>query len=128
MKKFKILSVFDDGLSSSKVVNIVCFLLFSFLFTLVLSSKYFLFENLITADNTSKKEIIANKTIEVIDTFKTEQQKKEVAMRIEPILTPAEDNYIKNNLTSLVNFISTIRKKDEPVAVKKEQLKKMKVK
>lgn len=122
MKKFKIFNIFDDGLSSLKVTTILSFLFFSLLFTLILSSKYFLFENLITSDNTSKKDIIATKTIEVVDTFKTEQQKKEVAMRIEPILTPAEDNYIKNNLTSLVELISSIRKKEEPVAVKKEQL------
>lgn len=122
MKKFKIFNMFDDGLSSLKVTTILSFLFFSLLFTLILSSKYFLFENLITSDNTSKKDIIATKTIEVVDTFKTEQQKKEVAMRIEPILTPAEDNYIKNNLTSLVELISSIRKKEEPVAVKKEQL------
>lgn len=122
MKKFKIFNMFDDGLSSLKVTTILSFLFFSLLFTLILSSKYFLFENLITSDNTSKKDIIATKTIEVVDTFKTEQQKKEVAMRIEPILTPAEDNYIKNNLTSLVELISSIRKKEDPVAVKKEQL------
>ncbi len=122
MKKLKFLNVFDDGMSSSKIINIVAFVLFSLVFTLVLSSKYFLFENLITADNTSKHDIIANKTIEVIDTFKTEQQKKEVALRIEPILTPAEDNYIKNNLTNLVEAISQIRQSDASNAVKKEQL------
>ena len=122
MKKLKFLNIFDEGMSSSKLVNAAFFVLFSVVFTLVLSSKYFLFENLITSDNTSKHDIIANKTIEVIDTFKTEQQKKEVALRIEPILTPAEDNYIKNNLTNLVESISQIRNSDATQAVKREQL------
>lgn len=122
MKKMNILNKFDGKWSSLKVGHIVYFLIFSLLFTLVLSSKYFLFENLIAADNTSKKDIIANKTIEVIDTFKTEKQKKEVALKIDPILTPAEDNYIKNNLTTLIETISKIRKNEEPSGVKKEQL------
>ncbi len=122
MKKFKFLNIFEDGLSSSMFVNIIAFLMFSLLFTVVLSSKYFLFENIISSDNTSKHDIIATKTIEVVDTFKTEQQKKEVALRIEPILTPAEDNYIKNNLTSLVESIVQIRQKNTPASVKKEEL------
>lgn len=122
MKKLKFLNVFDDGLSSSKLVNILYFLLFSLLFTLVLSSKYFLFENIISEDNTSKHDIVAPKTIEVIDTFKTEQQKKEAALKIEPILTPAEDNYIKNNLTNLIGAIKQIRQKDVANFVKKEEL------
>lgn len=122
MKKFKFLNIFEDGLSSSMFVNIIAFLMFSLLFTVVLSSKYFLFENIIASDNTSKHDIIATKTIEVVDTFKTEQQKKEVALRIEPILTPAEDNYIKNNLTSLVESIVQIRQKNTQASVKKEEL------
>lgn len=122
MKKFKFLNIFEDGLSSSMFVNIIAFLMFSLLFTVVLSSKYFLFENIISSDNTSKHDIIATKTIEVVDTFKTEQQKKEVALRIEPILTPAEDNYIKNNLTSLVESIVQIRQKNTQASVKKEEL------
>ena len=122
MKKIKLFNIFENGLSSSTVMNVLYFLLFSLLFTIILSSKYFLFENIITADNTSKHDIIATKTIEVIDTFKTEQQKKEVSLRIEPILTPAEDNYIKNNLTNLFEAIKQIRKKDTTDTVKREEL------
>ena len=122
MKNFKINNIFDGIISSLKTINVMAFLLFSLVFTLILSSKYFLFENIITADNTSKHDIIATKTIEVTDTFKTEQQKKEVALKIEPILTPAEDNYIKNNLTVLINSIETIRKKEVPTSIKKEQI------
>ena len=122
MNKLKLFNIFENGLTSSTVANVLCFLAFSMIFTLVLSSKYFLFENIITADNTSKHDIIATKNIEVVDTFKTEQQKKEVSLRIEPILTPAEDNYIKNNLTNLFEAISQIRKKDTTYTVKKEEL------
>ena len=122
MKKFKIFNIFDDIMSSLKAINVVAFLLFSLLFSLVLASKYFLFENIITADNISKHDIVATKEIKVIDTFKTEQQKKEVAMKIDPILTPAEDNYIKNNLTILLNSIAAIRANENPPSVKKGQI------
>lgn len=122
MKKFKIFSILEEKLSSLKAVNIGFFFLLTFLFTLVLSSKYFLFENIIADDNTSKHDIIATKTIEVVDTFKTEQQKKEIALRIEPILTPAEDNYIKNNLSNLLETISQIKNKQTTEVVKKEEL------
>ena len=122
MKKIKFLSVFDVGLSSSKIINVLSFLFFSLLFTLVLSSKYFLFETIISDDNTSRKDIIAQRTIEVVDTFKTEQQKKEVALKIEPILTPAEDNYIKNNLTNVISAIKQIKEKDTINSIKKEEL------
>ncbi len=48
--------------------------------------------------------------------------KKEIAQRIDSILAPAEDSFIKNNLATLENSIIKIRKKDAPAAVKKDEL------
>ena len=91
MKKTKFINVISDIFSPSKVTSCGIFLLFAICFTLILSCKYFLFQNIITADGISIKDVTARKTIEVTDVFKTEQQRKEVAQRISPILTPAED-------------------------------------
>lgn len=89
--------------------NILLFTFFAIILTFILASKYIIFQNLINKDGLSKREIVANKTIEVVDTFKTEQLRKEVAQKVEPVLVPAEDNYIMGNLVSLINNIRLIR-------------------
>ena len=101
MKKIKFTNVLSDVFGSSKIVSCTIFLAFAIFLTLLLSCKYFLFQTIITYDGISKKDVTAPKTIEVTDVFKTEQQRKEVAQRIAPILTPAEDAYIKSNLSAL---------------------------
>lgn len=111
MKKPKFTHVIADLFSSSKTVNILIFIVFAVVFTALLASKYFFFQSIINEDNTSRVDITAPKTIEVVDSFKTEQRKNEVSQKVEPILTPAEDSYIKNNLDALVNSIKLIRNK-----------------
>ena len=122
MKKPGFISVFKNVFTSAKTINGLILLVFAVLFTLLLSSKYFLFQSIVTDDNTSRRDITAPKTIEVVDSFKTEQRQKEVSQKIEPILTPAEDSYIKNNLDSLLNSINIIRKKEAPRALKVNQI------
>ena len=58
----------------------------------------------------------------VIDVKRTEQHKKEVAQKVDYVLTPAEDDFIKTNLDTLQNSIMQIRKKDVPEDVKREEL------
>ena len=70
----------------------------------------------------SKKDIIAQKTITVEDTRRTEQRRKEVAQKVDPILTVTEDDFIKNNLSSLQNSIVKIRQKDKDMNVKREEM------
>lgn len=122
MKKIQLTNMLADIFSSSKVINLLIFLAFAVILTATLGARYYLFQSIISEDGTSKKDIIAPKTIKVVDTFKTEQNKKEIAQKIEPILTPAEDNYIKNNYATLIKAIEQIRAKNTNYAQKKEEM------
>ena len=122
MKKIEFFNLLADTFSSTKVINLIAFVLFVLLMTATLGARYYLFQSIIADDGTSKKEIIAPKTIKVVDTFKTEQNKKEIAQKVEPILTPAEDTYIKNNFATLVKAIEQIRTKKTNYAQKREDM------
>ena len=122
MKKIQLTNLLADTFSSSKIINLLIFILFAILMTAVLSARYYLFQSIINEDGTSKKDIVASKTIRVVDTFKTEQNKKEIAQKVEPILTPAEDTYIKNNYATLVKAIEQVRAKNSSYAQKKEEM------
>lgn len=122
MKKIKLSNLLADTFSSSKVLNLLIFFLFTVLLTGVLSARYFLFQSIISDDGTSKREVAAYKTINVLDTFKTDQYKKEMAQRVEPVLTPAEDSYIKNNLTSLEKSLRDVRAKKVDYQSKKDEM------
>ncbi|MBQ9688197.1 HDIG domain-containing protein, partial [bacterium] len=95
--------------------------LFVILMSGTVSSQNFFFKSLVE-NGISKKDIIAKKTITVVDTDKTEQRKKEIAQKIEPILTPTEDTFIKDNFTTLINSIVQIKKKEATFETKKDEL------
>lgn len=122
MKKIQIFNRLADTFSSSKMINLLVFIVFAVVLTATLGARYYLFQSIISDDGTSKRDIVAPKTIKVVDTFKTEQNKKEIAQKIEPILTPAEDTYIKNNYTTLLKSMEQIRAKKLNYAQKKEQM------
>jgi len=122
MRKFDINKFRTDVLNTESTLNILYLILFVVFFTLLLSTKYFFFQSIVTDENTSRIDVVAPKTIEVVDTFKTEQKRKEVAQKIEPITTPAEDTYIKNNLDNIVNSIELIRVKDINKNLKQSQI------
>ena len=122
MKKIKFTNVISDIFESSKLTGCIILFVFAVLFTLLLSCKYFLVQTIITSEGISIRDVSAPKTIEVVDVFKTEQQRKEVAQRIAPILTPAEDAYIKSNLSVLEKSIVEIREKDAKTDMKKAEL------
>ena len=86
-------------------------LAFTILVTMVIASQNYLFQSIIE-NGISKKDIYATKTFTVEDVKRTEQHKREVAQKVEPILVPAEDNFIKSNLETLENSVIKIRKKD----------------
>lgn len=110
-----------EFLNSSKFVKFCALLGFSFLITAIIASQNFFFQSIIQ-DGTSKRDIIAQKTLTVEDVQRTALHKKEVAQKIEPILVPAQDRFIKTNLTTLQNSIIQIRKKDKPEFEKKNEL------
>lgn len=122
MRKIEFLNMLADTFSSSKMLNLIAFTFFVLAMTATLGTRYYLFQSIIADDGTSKREIVAPKTIKVVDTFKTEQNKKEIAQKVEPILTPAEDTYIKNNYATLIKAIEQVRAKKTNYAQKKDEM------
>ena len=110
-----------ERVQAHKVTDIVIFLCFSLVMTLIVSSQNFFFQRVVE-NGISKRDIIAQKTITVVDTKRTEQHRQEVIQNIEPILIPAEDEFIKVNLDTLQTSIRQIRQKDVSDATKKDEL------
>lgn len=110
-----------EFLASSKVVKFLYLVSYSFLITAIIASQNFFFQSIIE-NGISKKDIIAQKTLTVEDVKRTEQHKREVAQKVEPILVPAEDDFIKSNLETLQNSVIQIRKKSTSEAEKIKEL------
>lgn len=110
-----------EFLSSSKVVKLFYLVTFTVLVTCIIASQNFFFQSIIE-NGISKRDIIAQKTLTVEDVKRTEQHKREVAQKVEPILVPAEDDFIKSNLETLQNSIIQIRKKNSSEKEKIEEL------
>ena len=112
---------FLDFISSKRFRNVTCFILFTFLMTVIISSQNFFFHNFIE-NGISQRDIIAQKDIKVIDTKKTERHRKEVAQNVEPILALAEDDFITTGLLNLQNSVKKIREKDVSDEIKTDEL------
>ena len=110
-----------DFISSKTFRNVLCFIVFTFLVTITISSQNYFFQKVIE-NGISKKDIIAQKDIKVIDTKKTELHKREAAQAVEPILTQAEDDFITSSLTTLQKSVIKIRTKDASEEVKEDEL------
>lgn len=110
-----------EYITSKQFRNIMFFVLFTFLLTVTLSSQNYFFQKVIE-NGISKRDIVAQKDIKVVDTKKTEQHRKEVAQSVEPILTPAEDEFISTSLSTLQNSVIKIRGKNISDEIKREEL------
>lgn len=110
-----------EFLSSSKVVKLFYLITFTVLVTCIIASQNFFFQSIIE-NGISRRDIIAQKTLTVEDVKRTELHKREVAQKVEPILVPAEDDFIKSNLETLQNSIIQIRKKKNSEKEKIEEL------
>ena len=110
-----------EFITATQTLKVLAFLVFTLIITAIISSQNFFFQSIIE-NGISKKDIIAQKTLTVIDVKRTEQHKKEVAQKVEPVFTSAEDDFIRNNLETLENSILQIRKKDVEPNVKEEEL------
>lgn len=121
MDKIKLPESVKSFLTSAKFLHNLYFVLFALAMTIIIASQNFLFQRIVE-NGISKRDIIAEKTIVVEDTKRTEQHRKEVAQKIEPIMTVTEDEFIKNNLSSLQSSILKIREKDTSEETKKEEL------
>lgn len=121
MTQLKYIDKAIEFFSSSRVLKFLGFFAFVLAMSAIISSQNFFFKSIIE-NGISKKDIIAQKTITVVDVQKTEFHKKEIAQKVNPILSPADDSFIKNNLAILQSSILQIRKKDSPLSEKKDEL------
>ncbi|MBO6087177.1 HDIG domain-containing protein [bacterium] len=121
INKFNFSPNINNFFESSAVRKIFLFFAFTVVMTIIIASQNFFFQNIIE-NGVSKKKIEAQKTLTVIDSKRTEQRKKDVAQKIAPVLTPAEDEFIKNNLQTLQTAIVQIRKKEVPDNEKKADI------
>ena len=106
---------------SSLFLSILAFMTVAIIITSILSSRYYLYQNIIE-NGISKKQIIAKKNIEVVDTQKTELIKREVSNKIRPIVTPVEDNYLKTSLQALQDNVKRIRNQNSKYDSKFKEL------
>lgn len=110
-----------DFILSKNFRNAVCFIAFTFFVTAAISSQNYFFQKVVE-NGISKRDIIAQKDIKVVDTKKTDQHKKEVALSVEPILTQAEDDFIISSLDTLEKSVVRIREKDSTYDEKYEDV------
>ncbi len=122
MKRLNIEKNLEYFKSPKRLTNLALIISFTLVFTGILVSKYFFFQPILDADNTSKVMVVAPKNIEVIDTIKTEVRRKEVAQKVDFIYTPGDDIYIKNNLNEFIEQIKDIRHSDLSEYEKKKEL------
>lgn len=121
MQKNEYIEKTKEFLNSSRVLKLLYLVTFTVLITCIIASQNFFFQSIIE-NGISKRDIIAQKTLTVEDVKRTEQHKREVAQKVEPILVPAEDDFIKSNLETLQNSIIQIRKKNSSEKEKIEEL------
>lgn len=105
MKYFRFLFTVEG---QRTVIMVVTFVLIS----LLLCSKYFSFNSVISKGK-SERDVIAHKTFLVVDEGATTIKKNEEASKIKPVLKPAEgniDDALEANLFNLKLLITNIRK------------------
>ena len=78
---FELFNAFKEKIQAYKVTEVVWFICFSLIMTIIISSQNFFFQKVIE-NGISKKDIIAQKNITVIDTKRTEQHRQEVVQNI----------------------------------------------
>jgi len=100
MNRNEIITKLRNFLTSASTVKVSALVLFTLVMTGIISSQNYFFQNIIE-NGMSKRDVIAQKTLTVVDVKRTEQHRKEVASRLEPVLAAAEDEFIKTNLLTL---------------------------
>ena len=100
-----------DLISTKKFRNVFCFILFTVLMAITISSQNYFFQKVIK-NNRSTVDIPAKRDIKVIDTVKTEQMRKKAMQNVQPILTQVEDESIPTNLSNLHNYVLKIKAKE----------------
>ena len=112
---------FVNFIHSQIFFRVSVFIVFTVILTGLISSQNFFFQDTVK-NGISQKDVYAPKNITVIDTRRTEMLRKEAGNKVEPILTPTEDNFIRVNFSSLQNAVKQIRNEDTSLKVKKEKI------
>ncbi len=113
---------FLDFISSKNFRNGLCFVLFTVLMAVTISSQNYFFQKIIK-NQICQVDIPAKRDMKVIDTEKTKQLKKKAMQGVQPILTQVEDESIATNLSNLYNYVLKIRNKDASDEIKIDELK-----
>ncbi len=121
MKKITSLIREPRGAISADILSVLAFLLVALIITIILSSRYFHYQNIVE-NGLSNKLIKAKKTIEVIDTQKTEVLKRDIASKIRPVVMPVDEMYIRASLASLKDSIVKIKISKKDFTEKEKEL------
>ncbi len=105
MKTFK--QVVNE-IFSTKCVGIAVFVFTAIALTIILSSRYYMHHSIIE-NGASKRDVIASKTIKVVDVDKTNKLKNEIMTKVVPILVPVQDDFIKNNMDKNLEKVDVIK-------------------
>ena len=111
-----------EFLESPSFKNCMLLLVFALVFTLLLASKHFFFRSLIDENNIARQDVYAEKQIEVVDVYKTDQRRKELAQKLDPVMRPAEDTFIMNDLDNFVASMYQVKISDLSTAEKHAKL------
>ncbi len=117
----KVFKHFVNHITSEKFSLIAVYVVTVIAMTAILTGKNYLFQSVIQ-DGLSKKDIISSKKVEVVDVERTERRKREMARRVQPILTPFHDEHIISNYENLMSAIKIIRERKDTIASKKRDL------
>jgi len=121
MKKSNPIIAEPKSLISPNMFAALAFLLVALIITIILSSKYFYYQNFIE-NGVSNKLIRAKKTIEVVDTVKTEVIKRDIASKIRPVVMPVDEGYIRASLNSLKDSVLKIKSSRVDFSAKEKEL------
>ncbi len=121
MKKINSIIMEPQSFVSANFLSALAFLLVALIITIILSSKYFYYQNFIE-NGVSNKLIKAKKTIEVVDTVKTEVIKRDIASKIRPVVMPVDEGYIQASLDSLKDSILKIKTSHLDFSTKEKEL------
>lgn len=93
---------------NTNFIAVLSFVFVAFIITGILSSRYFSYQN-IAENGISKRQIKAKKTIEVVDTLRTDTIKRDIASKIRPVVMPVDEQLIKTSLFALKENVEKVR-------------------
>jgi len=121
MKKIHAFIKEPQNALSANILTALAFLLVVLIVTIILSSRYFYYQNIVE-NGVSNKLIKAKKRIEVVDTQKTEVIKRDIASKIRPVVMPVDEGYIRASLNSLKESVLKIKFSSNSLSAKEKEI------